>query len=113
MTAPLNWTLKDVVAATGGTLVGPSDAVVRCVGTDSRAIQPGEVFVAIRGEQFDGNEFAAAALDAGAVAVVVETGTGDAFAAAAHLYERLGFRAGGPFADYVDNGFSRFFTLRL
>ena len=43
----------------------------------------------------------------------LETGTGDAFAAAAHLYERLGFRACGPFADYVDNGFSRFFTLRL
>lgn len=43
----------------------------------------------------------------------LETGTGDGFDAAVGLYERAGFRACGPFADYVDNGFSRFFVLRL
>jgi putative acetyltransferase len=43
----------------------------------------------------------------------LETGTGDAFAAAIHLYESVGFRRGGPFADYVDNEFSQFFTLDL
>ena len=43
----------------------------------------------------------------------LETGTAASFAAAIHLYEQLGFQACGPFADYVDNGFSRFFTLPL
>jgi len=43
----------------------------------------------------------------------LETGTGDSFGAAVRLYEHVGFQACGPFADYVDNGFSRFFTLRL
>jgi putative acetyltransferase len=43
----------------------------------------------------------------------LETGTGDAFAAAIHLYESFGFRRCGPFADYVDNEFSQFFTLEL
>ncbi len=43
----------------------------------------------------------------------LETGTGDAFSAAVGLYERVGFTACGPFGDYVENGFSRFFTLDL
>lgn len=39
--------------------------------TDSRAIQGGEVFFALRGENFDGNAFAARALEAGAAWAVV------------------------------------------
>ena len=42
---------------------------------DSRTAQPGEVFFAIRGEQFDGNRFAAAALEKGCIAAVVENET--------------------------------------
>ena len=41
------------------------------VTTDSRAIQGGEVFFALRGEIFDGNAFAAKALEAGAAWAVV------------------------------------------
>ena len=41
------------------------------VTTDSRAIQGGEVFFALRGENFDGNAFAAKALEAGAAWAVV------------------------------------------
>jgi len=43
----------------------------------------------------------------------LETGSGDSFDAAVRLYERYGFVGCGPFGDYVDNGFSRFFVLRL
>jgi UDP-N-acetylmuramoyl-tripeptide--D-alanyl-D-alanine ligase len=43
--------------------------------TDSRAIEPGNLFVALRGERFDGHRFAAQAAEAGARAVVVERGT--------------------------------------
>ena len=38
---------------------------------DSRTIQPGELFFAIKGEQFEGHDFVEAALQAGAVAAVV------------------------------------------
>lgn len=40
--------------------------------TDSRTLQPGEHFVAIRGERFDGHDFVAEALDKGAGGLVVE-----------------------------------------
>ena len=42
------------------------------VTTDSRAVKGGEIYFALRGEQFDGNQFAAAALEAGAAYVVVD-----------------------------------------
>lgn len=48
------------------------DVVFARVNTDSRAIQPGDLFVALRGERFDGHEFVAQAIAQGAVAAVVE-----------------------------------------
>ncbi|MGC1784811.1 MAG: UDP-N-acetylmuramoyl-tripeptide--D-alanyl-D-alanine ligase [Acidobacteriaceae bacterium] len=38
---------------------------------DSRTIQPGDIFFAVRGERFDGHDFVEAALQAGAVAAVI------------------------------------------
>ncbi len=40
--------------------------------TDSRRIRPGAIFWALRGERFDGNQFARAALEAGAAYCVVD-----------------------------------------
>lgn len=45
------------------------------VTTDSRAIEPGDIFFALRGENFDGNRYALAALKAGAAATVVDDPT--------------------------------------
>lgn len=45
------------------------------VTTDSRAIKGGEMFVAIKGENFDGNDYALKALDAGAACAMVNAGT--------------------------------------
>ena len=45
---------------------------VKGVSTDSRTTQPGDLFVALRGESFDGHRFVGAAFAAGAVAAVVE-----------------------------------------
>ena len=45
--------------------------------------------------------------------VLLETGSGDAFATARALYERKGFRECGPFADYVEDPNSTFMVLRL
>jgi UDP-N-acetylmuramoyl-tripeptide--D-alanyl-D-alanine ligase len=54
------------------------------VHTDSRSLQAGDLFVALRGERFDGNQFIAQAKAQGAVAVVCEA-SGQAQAAAHSL----------------------------
>lgn len=41
------------------------------VQTDSRKVRPGELFFALRGDNFDGNRYAASALESGALAAVV------------------------------------------
>ena len=43
----------------------------------------------------------------------LETGSTEPFAAARRLYERDGFVPCGPFGDYKDTPFTRFFTLEL
>jgi len=48
------------------------DAEVLRVSTDSRTIQPGDLFIALRGEKFDGGKFAAQALERGAAGVVLD-----------------------------------------
>ena len=53
------------------------------VGTDSRALAPGQLFVALRGERFDGHDFVAAAAQAGAAAAMVDSAWAAAHADAA------------------------------
>lgn len=72
MSVQLGWTLAEIAAACRGELHGEADLRVGRVGTDSRAVERGELFVAIRGETFDGHAFASAALAAGAAAVLVD-----------------------------------------
>ena len=43
----------------------------------------------------------------------LETGSGPGFDAAHALYEKYGFTYCGPFANYTDDSFSRFMTIRL
>jgi UDP-N-acetylmuramoyl-tripeptide--D-alanyl-D-alanine ligase len=40
--------------------------------TDTRSLKPGEVFVALRGEKFDGHEFVSVAIEKGAIAAIVD-----------------------------------------
>lgn len=44
----------------------------RSVTTDSRAVEPGSVFFALKGEHFNGNQYAAKALESGATLAVVD-----------------------------------------
>lgn len=55
----------------GGELQG-DDAVVDAMTQDTRALQPGSLYVALRGERFDGHDFAYDAAMRGASAVLVE-----------------------------------------
>lgn len=52
---------------------GALDVPVRAVRDDSRSVQPGDVFVAVRGTKVDGHTHIAQALAAGAAALVCET----------------------------------------
>ena len=62
-------------AEAGGRLVnGRPETVFTGLSTDSRAIRPGQVFVALSGDNFDGHRFAAQALADGAAGLVVRTG---------------------------------------
>ncbi len=56
------------------TLHGAADTPIARVHTDSRSVQPGDLFVALQGESFDANAFLAQAQAAGAVAVLCRTG---------------------------------------
>jgi len=76
VTVALRWTLAAVAEATRGRVVGDPSVEVMSVGTDSRRIVAGELFVAIRGESFDGHGFAVNAVESGAAAAVVEPGGG-------------------------------------
>ncbi len=62
--------------AMSGTLAG-ENATFSGVSTDSRAVAAGELFVALRGDIFDGHEFVAAAKARGAVAAVVASDTAE------------------------------------
>src|SRR4051812_40465158 len=53
------------------------------VSIDTRTLSAGDLFIAIRGEHFDGAQFAQAALDGGAAGVVVPRGRGRSLAASA------------------------------
>jgi len=63
--------LSTLAADCGGRLVG-ADCDIARAHTDTRSVAAGDLFVALRGERFDGNAFAAQALEAGAVAALVE-----------------------------------------
>ena len=48
------------------------DVLVNGVSTDTRTLEGGELFIALRGENFDANEFAVKAVQEGAVACITE-----------------------------------------
>jgi UDP-N-acetylmuramoyl-tripeptide--D-alanyl-D-alanine ligase len=60
-----------VARATDGRLMGRPDAVFAGVSTDTRAIRPGSLFVAIRGDRFDGHAFTREAVQGRAAGVLV------------------------------------------
>ena len=56
----------------GGEIHG-DDVAIDAVGNDTRTLTPGSLYVALRGERFDGHGFAADAVAAGASALLVDT----------------------------------------
>jgi UDP-N-acetylmuramoyl-L-alanyl-D-glutamate--2,6-diaminopimelate ligase len=66
--------LDELALLVGGKCVGDGSVVVQGVQQDSRRVEPGDLFVALRGQRADGLDFVQAAVARGAVAVLLERG---------------------------------------
>lgn len=75
-----NFRLSDVLSGTGGTLRGdlPPDTVFPTLERNSRNVGRRDLFIAIRGEKFDGHDFVTGAFAAGAAAAIVSEGWAEA-----------------------------------
>lgn len=69
----MTFILEDILKATGGRLFqGEERTSFRGVSTDSRTVAEGELFIALKGERFDGHHFAIEALKKRAGGVIIE-----------------------------------------
>jgi UDP-N-acetylmuramoyl-tripeptide--D-alanyl-D-alanine ligase len=84
--------LSEAARATGGDVSGPDIEFV-AVGTDTRTLQRGALFVALKGPRFDGHDFVRQALAAGAGAALVDAAIGN---------EALGVSADAPLLRVQD-----------
>ena len=62
---------KEIAQLVQGQLVG-ADIQIQSVSTDSRNITQGDLFIALKGPNFDGHQFAADVIAKGAAALIVE-----------------------------------------
>ncbi|MCS6758194.1 MAG: UDP-N-acetylmuramoyl-tripeptide--D-alanyl-D-alanine ligase [Candidatus Devosia euplotis] len=76
MTQPL-YTIADILAATGGTSDLDPAIAINFISIDSRELGSRALFVAIKGNRFDGHDFVEQALANGAAAALVSRGNGD------------------------------------
>jgi UDP-N-acetylmuramoyl-tripeptide--D-alanyl-D-alanine ligase len=70
----MNLSLEEIAEAVSGTLEGPGNVKVRGYSIDTRTLNPGDLFFAIKGPRFDGHNFMSQASDKKAAAAVVEKG---------------------------------------
>jgi UDP-N-acetylmuramoyl-tripeptide--D-alanyl-D-alanine ligase len=66
------FTVPEIIEATGARALGPLEARIVGVSTDTRTLKAGNLYIALRGEHFDGHAYVDAAIRAGATAVIVD-----------------------------------------
>ncbi|MEM6886442.1 MAG: UDP-N-acetylmuramoyl-tripeptide--D-alanyl-D-alanine ligase [Verrucomicrobiota bacterium] len=67
------FSIEDASRWSGGELLrGSSDRFVTHVSSDTRTLQPGDLFVALHGEHFNGHDYAAVAAEKGAIAMLCD-----------------------------------------
>ncbi len=70
-----SWGLDDLVANVDGSLISPvyseRPILFNSVSTDTRTLEPGALYIALKGEQFDGHDFIEQAIQKGAAVVLV------------------------------------------
>lgn len=65
-------TLAEIIHAVDGSYGFPSDTFIDNISTDTRTLKKGSVFVALKGDNFDGHNYGAKAMELGAEAVIAE-----------------------------------------
>ncbi|MCP1215921.1 UDP-N-acetylmuramoyl-tripeptide--D-alanyl-D-alanine ligase [Acetobacter orientalis] len=70
------WTRAELEAATGGHFLGACTPEVTGISIDTRTLTPGDLFIALQGDNSDGHTHIATALGKGAAAVLVHNTTG-------------------------------------
>jgi len=65
------WTTQDMITAMAGRPFGTLPEGITGIAIDSRSIQPGEAFFAIKGDRVDGHDYASMAMANGAALLVV------------------------------------------
>lgn len=70
------FTVQEIAEAVGGRISGNGSAAVSGVSTDTRTIQRGDLYIAVKGENFDGNDFIAQAAENGAAAAISDRAEG-------------------------------------
>ena len=103
------FTLRDHGALLGcGALqrLGPSHGEIKSMRTANAALGRGVGKAML-------DHLVATARNGGMERLSLETGSTDQFAAANRLYEKDGFARCGPFGDYADTPFTRFFTKEI
>jgi len=66
------FTVKEIAEATGGRVSGSMERQVSGVSTDSRTTTPGQLFIPLRGERFDGHDYLAGLFARGVSVAVVD-----------------------------------------
>ncbi|HUC11574.1 MAG TPA: UDP-N-acetylmuramoylalanyl-D-glutamyl-2,6-diaminopimelate--D-alanyl-D-alanine ligase [Stellaceae bacterium] len=66
------WTAADAARATGGEVSGSAGWTAAGVSIDTRSLDPGDLFVALRGPNHDAHDFVATAFNRGAAAAIVD-----------------------------------------
>lgn len=69
--SPANWSVASLAQWAQGHLVGASNVICNGISTDSRSTRPGDLYIALVGERFDGHDFIVQAIENGATAVMV------------------------------------------
>ena len=64
--------LSEIVKAVNGSYGYDADMMIDNISTDTRTVNEGSVFLALKGARFDGHDFAAKAMELGAQAVITE-----------------------------------------
>ena len=66
----MGFSLARIREATGGEILSGTEVCSPRISIDSRSVQPGDLFIAIRGERFDGHDYIHQAVQAGAASVI-------------------------------------------
>ncbi len=72
----LLWTREELETATGGTFLGHTSVSVTGISIDTRTLTPGDLFIALKGDNSDGHVHIATALEKGAAAVLAHSAEG-------------------------------------